>query len=271
MKRPEGVRDLGALDFYIEKVTQIFPNKNMAYHHSSFELYCMVKDQRDCFIEDRFFRVKEGDIALIPRKVLHRTVGDKGVRYVSYFSEEFLSQYFTPAALQPIWANIPLIYRGSLENQNRIRSVLTELNELYWNEEEPDDARLAGGLFQVLSIMAYGTNYYEPENYADERIENIVHYINENYSKITDIEQIADHFFLSKSHLCRFFKKRLGTSLITYLNMVKIREACRLIQESGGNLSRIAADCGFNSESYFCKVFKAEKGVSPSVYKKQNQ
>jgi AraC-like DNA-binding protein len=34
------------------------------------------------------------------------------------------------------------------------------------------------------------------------------------------------------------------------------------------NLTEIATRSGFNSSSYFCKVFKAEKGVSPTVYRK---
>ena len=97
----------------------------------------------------------------------------------------------------------------------------------------------------------------------------MVKYINENYNQITDIEEIAEHFFISKFHLCRIFNKNLGIPLITYLNTIKIREACTLICQGRLNLTEIAIRCGFNSSSYFCKVFKNEKGLSPTEYKKQ--
>lgn len=104
---------------------------------------------------------------------------------------------------------------------------------------------------------------------ADERIKKILCYIDKNYSHITNIEQVATHFFLSKYYLCHLFKKHLGISMIVYLNAVKVRQACCLIEQTDRSMNQIAIDCGFNSESYFCKVFKNEKGISPSAYKKR--
>ena len=42
-----------------------------------------------------------------------------------------------------------------------------------------------------------------------------------------------------------------------------------LMKRGSYNLTEIAMECGFNSSSYFCKVFKNEKGISPTEYRKQ--
>ena len=119
--------------------------------------------------------------------------------------------------------------------------------------------------------MAYSANTYVPHAYTDERITRIIQYINENYNHITDIDQIAEHFFISKYHLCRYFRKNLGIPLMSYLNTIKITQACRMMKAGNSSMTQIAMECGFNSSSYFCKVFKKERGISPTEYRKKHK
>ena len=51
--------------------------------------------------------------------------------------------------------------------------------------------------------------------------------------------------------------------------MIKIQAACNMIKDGVDNLNQIALQCGFNSYSYFCKVFKSEKGITPTEYRKR--
>jgi two-component system response regulator YesN len=60
----------------------------------------------------------------------------------------------------------------------------------------------------------------------------------------------------------------LGISLVSYLNTIKIKEACKLIKSGCTNMTQVAIQSGFNSSSYFCKVFKKEKGISPTEFRK---
>ena len=78
-------------------------------------------------------------------------------------------------------------------------------------------------------------------------------------------------FFISKYHLCRYFRKNLGVSLVAYLNTAKISQACNMMKQGERNMSKIAMECGFNSSSYFCKVFKKERGISPTEYQKKHR
>lgn len=268
------IQQVGTADFFIGKNVHTAPLHNMHSHHS-FEIYCLVKGSREYFIEDRFFMVQEGDVVLVPRKVFHRTAGEGGMRFLVHFSEAFLRQFFTEAALAPILNGLPVVFRGEDRERNHIlfilNTLLTEYSRCEREQLPQNESLLAGYLFQLLFTMVYSKNTYVPHNNEDVRITEIVQYINENYNSINEIEQIAEHFYISKYHLCRYFRKKLGVQLVAYLNAIKIREACNLIKSGCSNMTQVAMQCGFNSSSYFCKVFKKEKGISPSEYRKNRK
>ena len=263
------VENIGSADFYIEREVVKSASHNMHYHRS-YELYYLVKGERKYFIEDRFFVVKEGDVVLIPKKVFHRTAGEGGLRFLVHFSEEFLHKYFTDSLLNPLLGGIPFVFRGENREREKILSLLNTMLAEYGREHQNENLQ-CGYLYQLLFTIANANNTYVPHDRPDERITKIIQYINENYNHISDIEQIAEQFFISKYHLCRFFRKNLGISLVSYVNTIKIREACALMKNGCCSMTQIALQCGFNSSSYFCKVFKKEKGISPSEYQKRHK
>lgn len=264
------IENVGSADFYIEREVVNAPLRNMHYH-SSYELYYLVKGEREYFIGDRFFLVKEGDVVLIPKRVLHRTAGEGGLRFLLHFSDNFLHKFFTDKLLDPLFESIPFVFRGENRDKERILSLLGAMRTEFQRGEEQNEQLQCGYLYQVLFLLSSANNTYVSHNSPDERITKIIQYINENYNRITEIEQIAECFFISKYHLCRFFRKNLGISLVSYVNAIKIRQACALMKSGGVSMTRVAMQCGFNSSSYFCKVFKKETGLSPSEYRKKHK
>ena len=261
-------------DFFIEK-EEHRGTMHAMHHHRSYELYFLVKGEREYFIDDRFFKLGEGDMVLIPRTMLHRTAGKGATRFLLHFSESFLLRFFTREALTPLLSRRPFVFRADENGRAHLSRILHTLLAEYTRAEKEgvpqNEAILAGYLYQLLFTMAYATNAYVPHDYADGRVTQVIKYINENYNQLSNIEEIAEHFYISKYHLCRIFNKNLGIPLIAYLNTIKIREACRMIKHGEGNLTEIAMQCGFNSSSYFCKVFKNEKGISPTEYRKRHK
>lgn len=251
-------------DFYIEKAVGKATMPHM-HDHSAFELYYLCRGEREYFIGDKFYKIGEGDLVLIPHHLLHRTAGKGATRFLLYFSESFLRRFFTDEMISALPLESPLVFRPSegfrAEIEGELAAMLAEYAE--------DSAHLfASRLCHLLFSLANAPNVYTATPFSDRRIGQIVRYINENYSEINDIEQIAERFFISKYHLCRTFNKNLGLPLVSYLNTIKIRAAAELMSDERLNLTEIATRSGFNSSSYFCKVFKAEKGVSPTVYRK---
>lgn len=256
-----------AADFHVEKETMKEPMAVMHYHNA-FELYYLVKGDREYFIGDEFYKLTEGDIVLIPPTVLHRTAGKGATRFLVHFSKELLLNFFMPEALDLLPLDRPLAFRADASVQEQIARDLTSMLTEY-QSCDGDNATplLFGYLYRILFTLATTQNGYVAEAYSDARIGQIIRYINENYASIGEIDEIAERFFISKFYLCRIFNKKFGLPLITYLNTIKIRAACELMKSERLTMTEIATHCGFNSSSYFCKVFKSIKGVSPMTYR----
>ena len=252
-------------DFYAEK-RQSRGVMSVAHYHHTFELYYIEYGERDYFIEDKFYKVKERDVVLVPVGALHRTGGKNSQRVLVNFTGRFLRRYFTEEMIESLNLNVPTVFHSDAASPS-LRYFFEELYKIYQSESETDESRIAGLLFNILFIMSRERNSYEKQEYEDERMENIVRYVNENYASIDGLEELASHFYISKYHFCRLFKKNLGVSVTSYVNKIKIREASRLLESRDLSLTEIATASGFNSLSYFCKVFKSEMGISPSAYK----
>ena len=244
------------------------------HFHSAFEVYYLINGEREYFIEDRFVKITDGDLLLIPPNTLHRTAGKGASRVLLHFTEEFLLRYFSREMIDRVIREKQVkVFRASRAEREKMEGILSSMLLLYTDQEDADIdfPALAFYLLELLFEISSAKNNYVARCYSDQRISHIMQYINENYTKIASIEEIAERFFISKFYLCRLFAREMGMPLISYLNMVKVRAACSLIETEPLTLTEIALRCGFNSSSYFCKVFKAEMGVSPSAYRIQQK
>ena len=64
------------------------------------------------------------------------------------------------------------------------------------------------------------------------------------------------------------FKEYTGSSPVDYLNELRIDRACFEISVNRKNATEAAYATGFNDQSYFSKVFRKYRGISPTEYKK---
>lgn len=240
------------------------------HHHLSFEIFYIINGEREYFIEDDFFRLSEGDLVVVPENLLHRTDGKSASRYLIYFSRTYLEKYLAPQMISSLSIHRPYVFRPDEEQREPLKVLFNKIFSEY-GKAPMDDPRLFGYLLQILLMLTNCNNSYAPSEYTDNRMEEIIKFVNENYSGIGSISEIASRFYISKYYLCRLFNQNLGISLITYLNTIKIRRACEMLCEGKYSITDIATKCGFNSPSYFCKVFKEERGISPTQYKKQHK
>ena len=260
-------------DFLIKESTLTAPLATLHYHNS-YELYYVVKGERDYFIENQFFKACNNNVVLVPKGVPHRTAGKGATRILIHFTDEFLSRYFAQSVINDLLCDYkPTVLDPSPEENERLtelfKKMITEYEKM--GDKRPlesyDGTAIPLYVFELLYKLKLGDFTPLVQQTSDKRINEIVRYINENYASLESIDDVAELFFISKYHLCRIWKKTLGISLVSYLNMIKIREACRLIENTDEKITDIAMRCGFNSSAYFCKVFKEETGTSPREYK----
>ncbi|WP_168121778.1 helix-turn-helix domain-containing protein [Paenibacillus sp. HB172176] len=102
-----------------------------------------------------------------------------------------------------------------------------------------------------------------------EAIERSCRYIKAHYKDEITLTEMADFTNFSVSHFSALFKKHTGTSLVNYVNQLKIDEAKRLLLETAYAVSEVAEMVGFSTMPYFTRVFKSFVGLSPLEYRKR--
>ena len=101
----------------------------------------------------------------------------------------------------------------------------------------------------------------------DERLLKVIDYVKENVGKVIEIETLANMVCLTKSHLERLFREKLGTSPLQYILRMKIQCAQRLLMTTNYSINVIAHEVGFDDPSYFIRVFRQKIGFTPQDYR----
>ena len=96
----------------------------------------------------------------------------------------------------------------------------------------------------------------------------IADYISEHYEESITLDSLASQFFLSRYYLSRSFKEVTGHGVNEYVNLLRIQQAKRLLEETSLSISEIAAKTGYESLTYFEKLFKKYMTLSPLKYRK---
>jgi YesN/AraC family two-component response regulator len=101
-------------------------------------------------------------------------------------------------------------------------------------------------------------------------INQLMSYIQRNYSKDYSLEEYSDNIGVSYTHLSRIFKKETGMRFSEYANLIKINRAKLLLLEGVDSIKSIAEQTGFKGYNYFFKVFKDTEGLPPAEFIAKN-
>lgn len=120
---------------------------------------------------------------------------------------------------------------------------------------------------EVITPLSSGV---QPKTFSDHegmRISSIYNYIMNHYNRDLTLEEVAAAAYMTPQAFCRYFKKHTRLTFVTFLNEIRINEACKkLLDGSYESVSSVAFNCGFNSITNFNRVFKSTIGKSPREY-----
>lgn len=101
------------------------------------------------------------------------------------------------------------------------------------------------------------------------RMNDIYQYTITHFTENISLSEVASISHLTIPAFCKYFKKHTQKTYITFLNEIRINEACNKIMEGKfDGISSIAYDIGFNNVTSFNRVFKKITGTSPNEYRK---
>lgn len=102
---------------------------------------------------------------------------------------------------------------------------------------------------------------------ATSKIKNILQYITDNYSSQITISNVAEISGFSEYHLMKFFKKHIGMTCVEYINTYRLGKATELLLDTDMSIMDVSLEVGFNSVSYFNKLFKSKFNITPKEFR----
>jgi len=255
-------------DLSIRKILQIYRQTNPSWSRP--QAYARTADGFLYFLRggihydfDGFsFDAMEGDVLRLPNGIPYSghklTSGDN-----EYFVIDFLSWESTSFLQYPLPHTFhPRDQDGTLQAFERLVSI--------WEKNEP--CRLLDAKSAFLSLIASLTREYVVSlsgNSQVDRMNRICSFIrNHAQDSSLKIQDIADAFYISPTHLRRLFSSQLKTSPGAYLNLIRMNIARKLLLSNQNlTVSEIAEKSGFTSVYYFSSAFKASTGLNCSQYR----
>lgn len=248
------------------------------HRHPQLELTWIERGNGLRFVGDSVEPFEDGDLVLVGPQLAHAWLGRPASGAApSTFRATVLQ--FAPELLEdPRWPELralrPLLARARRGLAFRPGSARDRMAALLATMPGQDGlVRLASWLLLMREIAsaegeARSLSVQEATEVArDDRIERLLCWLHGHLAVPIRIEQAAAQVHISPAALPRFFRRETGKTLVTYLNDLRVSEACVQLRQSRRPIADIAAACGFVSAAHFDRQFKRRLGCSPRDYR----
>lgn len=273
------LRDYGTLSFpYMQCVDEIkqYKNARVNWHwHDELEFIYVQKSSVICELDGKLFQISAGNGLFINSGVIHSFYTEnEGVMSSFLFSPQLIAPSYTTVyekfVLPVIGSDCRfLLLKKGVAWHKEILSILRH------NIECSDSLQQCYEFDILLSIMSIWRILYpnvihtisdKPDNsivQLQKRMYKMLEYIHQNYKDHITVDMIAAAAMISKSEAQRCFHKTVHTTPNNYLIEYRLSEAHRLLLSTSRAVSDIALEVGFESTSYFDRMYKKKYCISP--------
>ncbi len=213
-----------------------------------YDLTIVLKGELIYTINGQKLVLKKNDMILLPPGTLRsRQAQPDYVRYVSF------NFTLLPDVSLPLEIFMP---NSVSEDIKKILSNIThEYISTYYHLKEKYTNLLNCILFDLLNRVTVKSN--------NAHIRNIIKHIEENITRKITLQSISQEIGLTKEYIAYIFKKEIGCTATEYINERKMLLAKDLITHGNMILSEVSSYLGYDSYTYFSKLFKRYFKISP--------
>jgi len=244
------------------------------HYHPECELTLIIKGSGKRIVGDSHDSFEAGDLVLVGPGIPHTWSGgsaDEGAEaIVIQFSEGFVAPFLALPEFEAA--------RRLLEKARRalhfhpvpedVRARLKALPDLSPAIRVTELVALLDRLtYEAPRMLASDT--FSIGRHADaQRINAACHYIQEKAATGLTLGKVAAQVHLSPSAFCKFFKRHTGRAFSDYVNDVRMADASLLLAHTDKTIRQVATDTGYESLTYFNRVFRQRKKMTPSEFRK---
>jgi AraC-like DNA-binding protein/quercetin dioxygenase-like cupin family protein len=254
------------------------------HYHPEVEMTLIVRGQGIRFVGDSAEEFSDGDLCLLGANIPHCWASHKdALPGVSSFVIQLL-----PDSWGATFWNLPetrsigqLLDRArcGLKVQGSVRGEIEQLFR-FMQQQPHGSLQRVDTLLEMLHCLAgsrdsqsLATEAYQqpPAAEANGKLGRILGFIHAHLDPEMTQHEVAAAVGLSPQAFSHFFHRSLGTSYVSYVNELKIRNACRALIETDQRITEIALGAGFNNLSHFNSQFRRRRHTTPRAFRRQVQ
>jgi AraC-like DNA-binding protein len=174
----------------------------------------------------------------------------EGQRIKSFVQHARGGVKFENEALAYLHESLPPIF--GKDGFDRILAILDLLNKLSgMNGSEP---------------LSTSENYKTYDIADGKRMNDILKFTMDESHREISLEEVAQIASMTPEAFCRYFKARTRKTYTTFLNELRVSNACKILMNQRVPIYEVSATVGFNNMSNFNRTFKKITGMTPSEY-----
>lgn len=249
-------------------------NANVDYHYHEFcKLLLLNSGSGSYVVDSQRYQLEPGDVVLIDSNRVHKPEIDPDCDYgriIIYIDPGFLKQESAGNC------DLTACFSGEQGhvlrlNDRQYQHILTIASSLEHELANESHGREILGKALLLELLVTLCRYQQQENILypapmqpkNDRILDVLKYLDEHLCEDLDINHLAEKFFISKYHLMRLFHKETGSTIHAYLIQRRLLMARELIKK-GVNATDACYRSGFRSYSSFTRAYSKNFGTTPT-------
>ncbi len=251
-----------------------FQEENIVPLHYAKTMEVLVCDnlKGQVIIDNNHYTLGGRQIFVIPPYTVHSNAIEicDGTQYVFKVSFSALEHYVNIRHILAISGKPLEQFSYVCPEYGTVKDLIDDLIRL--------DGDLCSCLPVVMQLFSVLARHLSPDRETSrdnsrlnaDSLQELINWTQQNYMKKISLDEVARRMGYSKYYFCSRFKELTGITYLSYLNSVRVSNACLLLQD-GQPVQKVCTDCGFENVSYFIQVFKRIQHVTPHQYAAQRR
>ena len=261
------------VDYYIE------PHK-----HNFIEIIFVKSGKGIHCINGVDYSISRGSLLIANNESIHSIRPDGFMEYYNIFvkPEFFFNEFYDKSNLMDtVFINIfeefkinESVDRSFAEFQSdEIEILESNITLMYkeYLEKKPGYEKITESLLYIILTYVMRKMMIPTEKEADktQMLTDILSYIDKNYNQKITAKELAEKCFYNPSYFSRIFKEVTGKTMVEYIQDLRIKNACVLLECSSKTIDEISVDVGYANPTRFYEIFKKTMGTTPHGYRQE--
>ena len=241
------------------------------HYHEFYKVLLLVSGSGSYMVDGSRYAVQSGDIILVGSHTVHRPEFEPGAAYeriILYISPEFLKRSGGPDCDLAECFRVAHVLRPGEAERKRLFAQAAALERELGEEDYGQSILCAGAVLGLLVRIGRSLRRGDiprpgPQTPGNERVADIVRYLDRHLTEDICIESLSERFYLSKYHMMRLFRRETGATIHGYLTERRLLQARELIR-GGMSATDACFRSGFRSYSSFTRSYGKRFGSTPT-------